>query len=174
MALQLKIKDFLSYALSIFFPFHCHICDKPIGSSSVVCPECSDEIRHSGFSLMRVSDVRCNYAIWTAGDYSGKLSNAIKIMKYRPSKRIWKHIIPFLEKALKSGNLSADVIIPVPIHAERERKRGFNQAEIIARETARLLNSNYSPLLERVFPTTPQAGLSETDRKINLIKCFSD
>jgi ComF family protein len=50
--------------------------------------------------------------------------------------------------------------------------RGFNQAELLARFTAKQLNYPVLPLLKRLRHTTPQALLKETARRANLKDAF--
>ncbi|MBF0543779.1 MAG: ComF family protein [Candidatus Riflebacteria bacterium] len=73
---------------------------------------------------------------------------------------------------MQSKKIKADVVIPVPLFPEREKKRGFNQAALIAEKVAFCLNSNFSPVLERTIHTAPQASLSEEDRQRNLKNAF--
>ena len=75
-----------------------------------------------------------------------------------------------------------DWIIPVPLHPERLRKRGFNQAQALVREWPRLATQYGLPLsaarispdlLVRHRPTEPQTGLKRDRRIINLRRAFS-
>ncbi len=56
----------------------------------------------------------------------------------------------------------------VPSHKAKQAKRGFNQAEILAKE----INESYLNLLERVKETKTQAGMSELERLGNLKNGF--
>ncbi len=67
-----------------------------------------------------------------------------------------------------------DVIIPVPLHVERLRWRGFNQALLLAQPLARQSRVPVNPfILRRVRATAPQVGLSEAERRRNLVGAFS-
>ena len=47
------------------------------------------------------------------------------------------------ELAISEGNtLAADVVVPVPLHRDRERERGYNQAALISKPSVRCTNSN--------------------------------
>lgn len=70
-------------------------------------------------------------------------------------------------------SLQFDAIIPVPVHAHKRRKRGYNQAELIARELSKLLRQPViSDLLVRVVDTSPQKELNDKQRINNLKKAF--
>jgi predicted amidophosphoribosyltransferase len=60
----------------------------------------------------------------------------------------------------------------VSLHRDRERERGFNQAELIARELARPLRVPVLPGLARTRPTPAQVGLRQAERRENLIGAF--
>ncbi len=70
-------------------------------------------------------------------------------------------------------NFSKNLIMPVPLHSKRRRWRGFNQAEIIAKEVADHFKLDFnSDKLVRIKHKKPQAKLGERDRKSNIIDCF--
>lgn len=66
-----------------------------------------------------------------------------------------------------------DLLIPIPLHKSRRRKRGFNQAELIAKGLGRELeipvSANY---LLRTRKTSPQKELNDQERKNNLKNAF--
>ena len=67
-----------------------------------------------------------------------------------------------------------DVIISVPVHRLKKRQRGFNQAELVAKELGELIHVpvviNY---LIRSEKTTPQKVLTRQQRKANLKKAVA-
>jgi ComF family protein len=66
-----------------------------------------------------------------------------------------------------------DVIMPVPLHVQRLRWRGFNQAQLLARPLARAVRLPLDPhALHRVRPTRPQVDLDETQRRHNVAGAF--
>ena len=65
-----------------------------------------------------------------------------------------------------------DVIVPVPVHAERARKRGYDQAVLIATVAARDLALPVAPILERARATTAQFDLDRDRRATNVHGAF--
>jgi len=66
-----------------------------------------------------------------------------------------------------------DQLIPVPLHTERLRARGFNQAIELARPIARRLALPLSPhSVRRILPTPPQSDLSRKQRLKNIRGAF--
>lgn len=58
----------------------------------------------------------------------------------------------------------ADAIVPVPLHADRRRERGYNQVDLIARPLAKRLKLPFRPyLLARTKPRPPRLVLSRSE-----------
>jgi ComF family protein len=67
-----------------------------------------------------------------------------------------------------------DLIAPVPLHIERLRSRGFNQALLLAGPQARLFELRLDAgLLVRLRDTPPQVGLPEAERRQNVRRAFA-
>ena len=69
-------------------------------------------------------------------------------------------------------NTAADYIIPVPLHWSRYARRGFNQAEEMARVMAHNKSIPMVKLVKRVKKTKFQAGLSAPQRQSNVQEAF--
>ena len=64
-------------------------------------------------------------------------------------------------------------VIPIPLHAEKQQQRGFNQADLIARAFCRRTGLTLNTKgLKRLRSTTPQFSLSKTERQENLTDAF--
>ena len=69
---------------------------------------------------------------------------------------------------------SPEMIVPVPLHSRRRRKRGYNQAELLAWELGKLLMIPVaSDFVFRVRDTSPQKMLDNRKRRKNLEKAFA-
>jgi len=108
--------------------------------------------------------------------YQGELKDVIILFKYRQFKVLGKDLARFVFKALKREESlwwGAEAIIPVPLHPQKKRQRGFNQAEIIARELALLKGI---PLEEKrlvkVKNVPPQTSLEQKEREKNVRGAF--
>ena len=82
-----------------------------------------------------------------------------------------------LEMAGRYGALitewSPEAIVPVPLHSTRRRKRGYNQAEILADEIGGIFHIPVlNQLIRRVKDTDPQKKLDHRKRKQNIKKAF--
>ena len=66
-----------------------------------------------------------------------------------------------------------ELIVPVPLHRKRERRRGYNQSELLARHLGYISGIEVnSKAVKRVRYTTPQKQLNDKERKRNLKEAF--
>src|SRR5215211_4172326 len=73
-------------------------------------------------------------------------------------------------QALDDGRF--DAVVPVPLHRSRLRKRGFNQAGLLARGVAERINATVSDTLEVVRSTRDQVELSTAQRRANVVGAY--
>ena len=79
-----------------------------------------------------------------------------------------------IDRALIDRPALPDVLIPVPLHTQRLRQRGYNQALELARPIAQALGIDIAiDRLQRQRNTTPQTGLDAAARRRNLARAFS-
>lgn len=71
-------------------------------------------------------------------------------------------------------DLTADMLIPVPLHAERQKARGYNHAALLAQSCARHINIPVrNDILIRHRATPAQAGLNGSERRRNVAGAFA-
>jgi ComF family protein len=101
---------------------------------------------------------------------------AVHEFKYKGSWRIAEECGRWLGEALAEGGLfyNVDLIIPVPLHRRKQLKRGYNQAEYMARGVAAALQRPYSTKhLHRVKNNPSQALKRSEERWSNVEGIFS-
>ncbi|OFW37474.1 MAG: hypothetical protein A3J29_21200 [Acidobacteria bacterium RIFCSPLOWO2_12_FULL_67_14b] len=103
------------------------------------------------------------------GEYEGRLRDIIHALKYEGRRSIAPRLGALMRVAGGDALIGADVVVPVPLHPRRERARGFNQAEDLARE----LGLPVRPLLRRVRHTTSQIELPAGERHRNVRDAFA-
>jgi ComF family protein len=101
--------------------------------------------------------------------YAGPMRRALAALKYSGASRLAPMLAraatPSLRTLLTISGPAA--LVPVPVHAERRRERGYNQAALIARALG-----PSQPILERVRPTTKQHRLDRSARLANMRGAF--
>ena len=172
---MISFKDFLNHFLSIFFPYRCHVCQNSCRFGVVLCDECVEKLKKAVHKPELVQDTIGNFNIFTMSSYDDFTSDIVKIIKYRPSKRLAETLgkICAEQADLKSFLKADDVIIPVPMHEKRLEERGFNQALVLAEIYAERVGCYFSPVLIRSRYTKPQASCDESERNTNLDNAFA-
>jgi competence protein ComFC len=100
------------------------------------------------------------------GVYNDALHHAILLLKYEEVTRLGDWFAARLAEivAREGEAFRADVVVPVPLHPDRQRERGYNQAELIARPLARRLHLKQGAyLLMRTKPRPARLVLSRKE-----------
>ena len=118
-------------------------------------------------------------ALFHYGGDSG-YANITQALKYHRNFAAGKYFARMLGERLHASGLYRDVdlVTCVPLHWTRRRTRGYNQAEVIAREVWRVLSAygdvRFEPrLLKRVRRTSSQAHLSDDRKALNVEGAFA-
>jgi ComF family protein len=109
------------------------------------------------------------------GPFEGTLRTLIHELKYRGRRRVAARLAELLMARPEVVQvLSAEcVLLPVPLHPRRRRERGFNQADLLARELGRRSGLPVASALVRRKDTRSQTGLSAAARRANVAGAFA-
>jgi ComF family protein len=105
----------------------------------------------------------------------GLVRQLVHDFKYGRQRHLRHPVAQWLSETLHDSRLrdrSFDLIVPVPLHAARERERGFNQAVLLAELLAARLALPLRPVLERIRYTTTQTAYDRAERMENLQDAF--
>lgn len=99
---------------------------------------------------------------------------AIHAFKYLRRPELATPLGAMLNEYLCAHPLPADGIVPIPLHSERERRRGYNQSYLLAREIALFQNLPlWYNVIERTRATQPQVELDAPARRENVREAFA-
>jgi ComF family protein len=107
--------------------------------------------------------------------HSGPLREAIHQLKYDGLRSLAAPLGSLMSQAWPqlAPECSIDAIVPVPLHAARQRERGYNQAALLARELGRSQQcAVVEDALFRIKATTPQIDLTASQRRANVHNAF--
>lgn len=189
-----KIHGWTKSALIHWQFYRCIVCQAPSDSARDLCslclplfPACEPACTHCAEPLPNITEpLLCGnclskpsafdriQALWR---YEGIVPHFIGQLKFHQKLAVARVFGGLLASAIhkyyKETAIYPEVILPVPLHKARLRKRGFNQAVELARPVATLLKR---PLLKdhciRVLNTREQAKLPLTEREQNLKDAF--
>lgn len=134
----------------------CHRCGAPAQRG---CEQC----RHLDPAIVMAR---------AAYPYTGWVARAVQLAKYddEPARLpdIGARLLPLMRDL---GPL--DALVPVPLHPARLRRRGYNQADVLAREISAVTGVPLWPVIRRIRETRPQVGLTRDARTHNVHDAFA-
>lgn len=110
--------------------------------------------------------------VYSAAWYEGWLRQAIRAFKYEGEFDRAGHLSDLISPLVDRCDGDA-TMVPVPLHPERERSRGFNQAHRLADEVAMKTGRPVEMVLRRTIATQQQIHLSATERARNVQNAFA-
>jgi len=190
-----QLRSWLSEAsdalISVFFPAGCRVCDKLLTTASRVpiCGECLGSFVRvpalacevcgrplAAFGEAGGQPLLCpmcrdkTYAFERARSfalYEGALVKAILVLKFEQIQPLGDWFAERLREVLDKEKevLTPDVVVPVPLHRQREKERGYNQAALISKPLAKRLRLPHrAVLLMRTRPRPDKHILSLEER----------
>jgi ComF family protein len=183
--------------LDLLFPPRCPVCDGLLGTRELRAgsriherctekfyPVCEPACFHCGRPLREQEREYCEDCARKRTSleqgkslfaYRGAVKQSMYRFKYGNRR---EYAVYFAEEAKRRYDgwireSGVEAIVPVPMYPRKERRRGYNQAKLFAKELAKRCDLSYEPsLMRRVRDTKPQKGLGATEREKNLEKAF--
>lgn len=177
--------------LDVVFPVRCAVCDRvlPFGSKEV-CDLCRGKIRY----LTQPLCCRCGKKVKEEEEYCYDCTHKSHWFKEGAAVFPYDYIRASLYRFKYSGRQEyarfyagqmgislgekvrrwkPQALVPVPLHKKKKRKRGYNQAEVLAVELSKIWNIPVlGDLVIRVKNTRPMKEIDGTKRQNNLKKAF--
>lgn len=174
--------------LSLFYPHRCPVCQDAVPYGRRICPDCQGKFSYiHGPVCLRCGkeitdeqeeycyDCRTHERTFRAGislmNYDAAARVSIQGFKYHGRREYGAYYIKEILRRYggRIESWRADAIVPVPCHPSRLRRRGYNQAEILARELSRRTGiPEILDALRRAKKTQPQKQLGSEARRRNI------
>ncbi|MCS6848747.1 MAG: ComF family protein [Anaerolineae bacterium] len=164
-----------AFLLDLLYPPRCGGCDRY--GEGWWCCACNARThwlstRESQVALALPSGE--SLVVISAATFAPPLREGIHRFKYESQPQLAEAFAAPMSTIWRAGGLSADVIVPVPLHAARLRERGFNQSAMLARHVSAAVGIPVAAsALRRIRPTQQQAHLDATARKENVRDAFA-
>ena len=136
-----------------------------------ICPQCRQELTQSwvGAEMPPRGIDGAAYAYV----YHGAAAGIVQRLKYYGVGQLASFMGTDMVRAYRFLEpTGADCVACVPMHKKRRKRRGYNHAELLARDVAARLNLPYVDALERTRNTRQQARLDDHARRVNLRGAF--
>ncbi len=141
-------------------PF-CFLCSQPGSLIMGLCRSCWSR-------PLEIDGIRAPYRM------EGAVRQAVHALKYQGVRSLAPTLGRLLAEFMDFNHISADLLVPVPLHRSRERRRGYNQSLLLAQEAGELAGLPVSrDALLRLRSTPAQArSASEAERRSNVSGAF--
>jgi len=181
-------------ALSLFYPPHCASCQEATESGVHLCGECEKTIWKicapfcqrcsqpfegdvtQELVCSNCTDREVHYDCAVAPYRSrGAVREFIHQFKYSEKLYLRQQLADWLAEGFEDSRIAGQkpwALVPVPLHHVRQRERGFNQAEVLARLLSKKTKVPLLNALKRIRYTTTQTRLDRADRMENLHGAF--
>ncbi len=173
------------FFLSFFFPRRCRFCDKPVDFRRAECKICAaDTGKITGEICMLCGfmkrDCVCagkkNFykAVIAPFYYEGAAGKAVRRLKHRADENAVDMFAGEMAAAFSEyfPDTAFDLVTSVPLSEKSKRKRGYNQAELLAEAFAERISLPYVRLLTKTYETKAQHTLIGAQRSGNLLGVF--
>lgn len=172
--------------LNLFFPKVCLACSNTLlDNEEYVCTNCRHDLPVTNFHFDQSDEVkkvlygRVKLEQATAllrFQKKGIVQHLIHNLKYKGHQEVGEFLGSWIGEELRTLDAykHIDIVIPVPLHKKKLRKRGFNQVEVFAKEIAKSLNADYlDTILIKITNTNSQVKKSRLARWNSANEIFS-
>ncbi len=182
---MIYLYDLLEDVISLLFPRLCYGCGNHLmRNETLICTECFVLIPRTNFHLKPDNPVahlfwgRCRIEKAAAFSFytrDSRIRKLIHHLKYSGIREIGPELGKIYARTLKESGFfqGVDLIIPVPLHPSKKKKRGFNQAELISEGISFISGIPMdTESMERRKATGTQTKKSRYDRWANVEDIF--
>jgi len=146
------LKKIIQNTIHLFYPHICTGCGSDILSKeNLLCARCLNDLPVTGFAVHPNNPVeeifwgRINLKAAHSEFYFDKdalIQHLVHQLKYKSNQSIGVYLGELMGKTLLNSKRfeNIDALIPLPLYAEKERKRGYNQAAIICNGMSQIMN----------------------------------
>jgi ComF family protein len=169
------LRSALGRALDLALPPSCAGCGV---EGQLLCAACRPALesrleRPGGVAIGLVAEIpRPLLQLEWCSPFVGPVRKALHALKYAGEHRLAGPLGAALATRWRHAGAGGDLIVPVPIHADRARERGYDQAVLLAEVTSRDLGLPCASILERHRPTQRQFDLDRGARSGNVAGAF--
>ena len=147
--------------LAVLFPQKCLGCKK---ENEILCSDCLLKINRPDTPYLNGVHIAANYQDLV-------LKKALWLLKYRGAKQLAKPLAELIkERVWKKMETKDWLVIPIPLSKNKMRRRGYSQAELIAKE---LSDNICADVLLKKFHTKSQVEVKDKEERLaNIIGSF--
>ena len=153
----------LDWALELFYPTKCAFCHKLTGGVKV-CKSCMEKLPMTpkGAQVQKFSFVSdCVSPLY----YEGDVRESLLRYKFHHMTAYAGIYADFMAKCIDENGISCDIITWVPLSRRRRRKRGYDQAKLLADELSAIYGTECRALLKKIRHNPAQSGTGSAEKR---------
>ncbi len=160
----------LSVIWETLFPYipKCVVCGTEKDVTDYLCPACAISMQ----MLTAGNAGAAGLDAFAAYVYDGPAARTVQRYKYGGSRYLSAFMAQAMLRAALEAELTFDNLCHVPLHPKKRRKRGFDQASLLAERLSELTGKSHFDAIRRVRNTPSQTKLNITKRKENMRGAF--
>lgn len=157
----MKITEFL---LELFYPSRCAFCRKSVGRGEGMCADCGKKLPYTGENNEKQHFANVKFCI-SPLYYEGAVREALLRYKFSGAAAYSSIFGKFMTKCIDETQISCDIITWVPLSRKRLRRRGYDQARLLAESVSEELSLPCERALRKIRNNTAQSGISDYARR---------
>ena len=181
------LKKFLGFVMNLIWPKFCYGCGN--FANRYICKNCflkyvffnknlkcivCDQISQNGLTHKECQEFTYVDQLLVFSKYQGVIAQMLKDGKYSRVFDVYKDFAIYLYKHFHSLVANENLVfVPVPLHKNKFKDRGFNQAGILAKSLSVLFNMPFLDCIERKKYTDSQTTKNKSDRFLDLLDAFT-
>ncbi len=179
------VTEIFSDFVSLIFPNHCLSCNESlIKGEHLICTRCMLQMPQTNYHLDNSNPLQKRLSTRIDLDYamalfkfskSGRVQGLLHSLKYKNQPELGLVLGNIYGERMRDAHLDEifEIIIPVPLHPSRKRKRGYNQSAMFAEGLSQTLKIPFSDkLIQRKIKTETQTKKNKLNRWENVNEVF--
>jgi len=158
----------------------CHLCGRYLQNAGMLCEGCLDELNALRYKKLHIASPEAHAPLkvcLSAYPHRNEARELVHLLKYQSDCAAAELLAEGMAAALSASPLSpsrVDAVIPVPLHAARQEKRGYNQALLLSQAVCRHTGLRLAEgVLIRVQPTDTQLHRDRAQRLQAMLHAFT-
>ncbi|MEM9208874.1 MAG: ComF family protein [Pseudomonadota bacterium] len=185
----MRVQRLVDNIANALLPATCGVCGATTGDGRIclpcfaalpwnrhACPTCAEPLQRyvsSALPCGRCQGQRSSVTRTLAPlGYAFPIDEMLKALKFHRRLDVAPLLAELAAPSVWDSGVQFDALVPVPLHRWRHARRGYNQAEELARALSRIVSVPVQRLVKRVRATPPQSGLNAAARRRNLRGAF--
>lgn len=178
--------EYKNSLINLLYPDYCIVCQNNLLlNENTICTICENKLPYTNYHL--VKDNPLEKKLWGRVDIQKAsallffekgldVQTLISSLKYKNREDVGTKLAEIYSKELLSSRSEmseVDLIIPIPLHYKKQKKRGYNQCDEFVKTLSNKLNIPYSlDSISRIVDTISQTGKTRINRWENVSKIF--